>query len=181
MAGLDPAGITRSLAQASDPARWQEACVSFLTRACSLFKWIIIHLNNSLEQLNTKWKKKNQMHTMKEQIQREENVWSLPGNWDKQRRWRWNFCAGSVVTSSGDDEDDDGANLLCYPCSLFRRPIFFCLCSFAPVLISLFGFPLRFLLCYLLSFLFSPLYFLPPYFFLLFLSASPFFFLLLFS
>jgi hypothetical protein len=58
MAGLDPAGITRSLAQASDPARWQEACVSFLTRACSLFKWIIIHLNNSLEQLNTKWKKK---------------------------------------------------------------------------------------------------------------------------
>ena len=67
-----------------------------------------------------------------------------------------------------------GADLLCYLCSLLRHSVFFCLCSFAPIPISLFGFPLRFLLCYLLSFLFSPLYFLPPYFFLLFLSASRF-------
>jgi len=98
---------------------------------------------------------------MKQQMRREENVWSLPGNWDRRRQWRWNFCAGSVVTGSG----DGGADLLCYLCSMLRHSVFFCLCSFAPIPISLFGFSLHFLLCYLLFFLFSPLCFLPLCFF----------------
>jgi len=63
-----------------------------------------------------------------------------------------------------------GADLLCYLCSLLRHSVFFCWCSFAPIPISLFSFPLRFLP--FLSLMLSP-----SLFFLLFLSASPFFFL----
>jgi hypothetical protein len=39
-------------------------------------------------------------------MQSERNVWNLPGNWDGWTRWRWNFCAWSVVIGSGDNEDD---------------------------------------------------------------------------
>jgi hypothetical protein len=51
VAGLDPAGLTGSLAQASDPA-------GKLTRACSMFKWIIIHLNSKTpnERTNVTWR-----------------------------------------------------------------------------------------------------------------------------
>ena len=111
---------------------------------------------------------------MKQQLRREENVWSLPGNWDRRRQWRWNFCAGLVVTGSG---DDGGAGLLCYLCSLLRHSVFFCLCSFAPFLSPYSAFVcVSFCAIYSSSFSF-PYAFSLSVFFLLFLSASPFFFL----
>jgi len=95
LAGLDPTGLTRSPAQ-------KNTRVSFLTRACNhyysselYFTWTVKHNNERTNACNDK----NKCNVKR-------NVWSLPGNWDRRRRWRWNCCAGSVVTGSGDDEDD---------------------------------------------------------------------------
>ena len=101
---------------------------------------------------------------MKQQMRREENVWSLPGNWDRRRQWRWNFCAGLVVLCFA----------ICVLCFAIRFSF-----VYVPLLLSYLLIRLSFAFPSVLSTLlpFLSLMLSPSLFFLLFLSASPFFFL----
>ena len=61
-------------------------------------------------------------------MQSERNVWNLPGNWDRRRQWHWSFCACSVVTGFGDNEDDGNTG--------FWSLCFIYICSFLLLMLS---------------------------------------------
>jgi hypothetical protein len=95
-------------------------------------------------------------------MQSERNVWNLPGNWDGWTRWRWNFCARSVLTGFGDNEDDGQSFCLLPSGNQRKTPSFSFLLSLFQSPLSL---PFFFLsLCLLVSFpsLVLSLFFLLP-------------------